>query len=99
VKRSSYRAIRCLSRRVRDIVGLYLNPPEPLWRWPPAKSLSSVIAQHRAVEFRQFLETVEAATPPTLDVHLVMDNYGTQNAAREALVCSTPELPLAIYAH
>lgn len=31
----------------------------------------------RAVEFRQFLDTVEAATPAALDVHLILDNYGT----------------------
>ena len=33
--------------------------------------------RHRAVEFRQFLDTVDAATPAELDVHLILDNYGT----------------------
>lgn len=29
------------------------------------------------MEFRQFLDAVEAQVPPDLDVHLVLDNYGT----------------------
>jgi transposase len=33
--------------------------------------------RHRSSEFVQFLRTVEAYVPPELDVHLVMDNYGT----------------------
>ena len=34
-------------------------------------------ARHRAREFRRFLDTIEAAVPPALDVHMVLDNYGT----------------------
>ena len=34
-------------------------------------------ARHRAREFRRFLDTIEAAVPPALDVHVVLDNYGT----------------------
>jgi transposase len=33
--------------------------------------------RHRAVEFRAFLDQVEAAGPPDLDVHLVLDNAAT----------------------
>jgi transposase len=33
--------------------------------------------RHRSTEVRQFLDTVDAAVPRHLDVHLVMDNYGT----------------------
>jgi len=33
--------------------------------------------RHRAVEFRKFLDQIEAAVPDDLDVHLVMDNYAT----------------------
>ena len=36
--------------------------------------------RHRAAEFRRFLDEVEAAVPPDLDVHLVMDNYATHKA-------------------
>jgi transposase len=33
--------------------------------------------RHRSSEFLQFLRTVDASVPQVLDVHLVMDNYGT----------------------
>jgi len=33
--------------------------------------------RHRAVEFRKFLNTIETAVPAELDVHIIMDNYGT----------------------
>lgn len=109
--------------KVRDIVGLYLNPPEralvlcvdekaqiqaldrtqPLLPLRPGqierrthdyerhgttslfaalemasgKVIGECHRRHRAVEFRQFLDTVDAATPAELDVHLILDNYGT----------------------
>ncbi len=33
--------------------------------------------RHRPVEFRAFLDTIEKNVPPELDVHLILDNYGT----------------------
>lgn len=36
--------------------------------------------RHRAVEFRKFLEEVDATVPPELDVHMVIDNYATHKA-------------------
>ena len=33
--------------------------------------------RHRSSEFLQFLRTIEANVPAMLDIHLVMDNYGT----------------------
>jgi hypothetical protein len=43
---------------------------------------SQVISQfhrrHRSVEFRRFLDAVDAQVPRNLDVHLVLDNYGTR---------------------
>ena len=33
--------------------------------------------RHRAVEFRNFLATIEAAVPGDLELHLILDNYGT----------------------
>lgn len=33
--------------------------------------------RHRSQEFRKFLDLVESRMPPDIDVHLVMDNYGT----------------------
>ena len=46
---------------------------------------SRVIGQfhhrHRSVEFRRFLDTIEAQVPADLDVHLILDNYGTHKTA------------------
>jgi len=113
--------------KVRDIVGLYLNPPDralvlcadeksqiqaldrsqPLLPMRPgqperrthdyvrhgtttlfaaldAKSgtiIGDLHRRHRAIEFRQFLDTIDAAVPEDLDVHLIVDNYGTHKTA------------------
>jgi transposase len=37
--------------------------------------------RHRSVEFRHFLDTIDAAVPPELDVHLVLDNAATHKTA------------------
>jgi transposase len=109
--------------KVRDIVGLYIDPPEhavvlsvdeksqiqaldrtaPLLPLRPGQverrthdykrhgttslfaaldvKTSRVITQlrsrHRAVEFRQFLDTIDAQVPAELDVHIIMDNSST----------------------
>jgi len=46
---------------------------------------SQVIAQlkrrHRSVEFRQFLDVIEAEVPAELEVHIIVDNYGTHKTA------------------
>jgi len=39
--------------------------------------VSDFHARHRSVEFRKFLDRIEAAVPNGLDVHLILDNYGT----------------------
>ena len=116
-----------LIEKVRDIVGLYMNPPDhalvlcvdektqiqaldrtqPLLPLRPGQlerrthdykrhgttslfaalelKTSQVIAQlkhrHRAVEFRQFLDVIEAQVPAGLDVHIIVDNYGTHKSA------------------
>jgi transposase len=36
--------------------------------------------RHRSIEFRKFLDTIEAQVPKDLDIHLVMDNYGTHKS-------------------
>jgi transposase len=109
--------------KVRDIVGLYLNPPEralvlcldektqiqALDRSQPVlpmrsgqaerrshdylrhgttslfaaldaktgKVLGDMHRRHRSVEFRKFLDSIEEAVPAGLEVHLILDNYGT----------------------
>ena len=114
--------------KVRDIVGLYLDPPDralvlcvdeksqiqaldrsqPLLPMRPGQverrthdyvrhGTTSLFAaldiktgavigrcqrRHRAVEFRKFLDTIEARVPRDLDVHLVVDNDATHKTAR-----------------
>lgn len=109
--------------KVRDIVGLYLHPPEramvlcvdeksqiqaldrsaPLLPMRPGQVerrthdyvrhgttslfaaldtktgevLASCKARHRSIEFRKFLDQIEASVPADLDVHLVLDNSST----------------------
>jgi transposase len=109
--------------KVRDIVGLYLHPPDralvlcvdeksqiqaldrtqPLLPMRPGqaerrthdyvrhgttslfaaldaktgKIIGQLHRRHRAIEFRKFLDTINAAVPAPLDVHLILDNYGT----------------------
>jgi transposase len=109
--------------KVRDIVGLYMSPPEkalvlcvdeksqiqaldrtaPLLPMRPGqierrthdykrhgttslfaaldvatgKVIGSLHRRHRATEFRSFLDSIDAAVPSNLDVHLVLDNYAT----------------------
>jgi transposase len=112
--------------KVRDIVGLYMDPPanalvlcvdeksqiqalnrsQPMLPMNPGQvqrgthdyrrngttslfaalnvATGNVIGQlhrrHRSVEFRKFLDLIEASVPPALDVHLVMDNYSTHKS-------------------
>jgi transposase len=41
------------------------------------KVIGTCFPRHRAVEFRKFLDEIEANLPPDLDVHLVLDNSAT----------------------
>ena len=116
-----------LIEKVRDIVGLYMNPPDhavvfcvdeksqiqaldrtqPLLPLQPGQlergthdykrngttslfaalelKTSRVIGQlrrrHRSVEFRRFLDVIEGQVPAGLEVHLILDNYGTHKTA------------------
>ena len=109
--------------KVRDVVGLYMDPPEhalvlcvdeksqiqalnrtapclPVLPTTPARRshdyvrngtaslfaalnvatgqvISSMHRRHRHQEFLKFLKTIDAATPPGLDLHLICDNYAT----------------------
>ena len=40
--------------------------------------LGKCYRRHRSVEFLDFLKKIDAAVPNDLDLHLVLDNYGTQ---------------------
>ncbi len=37
--------------------------------------------RHRSAEFRKFLDTIDDAVPGDLDIHLILDNYGTHKTA------------------
>lgn len=45
------------------------------------KVIGACHRRHRAVEFRKFLDTIEANVPADLDVHVIVDNYGTHKTA------------------
>lgn len=38
--------------------------------------------RHRSHEFVQFLNTIDAQVPAHLDIHLILDNYGTHKTPR-----------------
>ena len=41
------------------------------------KIIGQTQQRHRSAEFRNFLDTIEKNVPAHLDVHLILDNYGT----------------------
>ena len=51
--------------KVRDVVGLYMSPPEH----------ALVLAVDE--EYLRFLKLIDTAVPEDLDLHLVLDNYAT----------------------
>jgi hypothetical protein len=56
--------------------------------------------RHRAVEFRNFLATIDAAVPGDLELHLILDNYGTHKTpAIKRWLLAPSALPSALYAH
>jgi transposase len=109
--------------KVRDVVGLYLDPPEaavvlcvdektqiqaldrtapilPMMPGTPARAthdyrragtsslyaaldvasgtvIGSLHARHRAIEFKNFLATIDRQVPAEFDVHVVLDNAST----------------------
>ncbi len=46
------------------------------------KVIGEVHRRHRSEEFLKFLRTVDKNTPEILDIHLVMDNYGTHKTEK-----------------
>jgi transposase len=44
--------------------------------------ITSIHRRHRHQEFLKFLKTVDANTPADLDLHLILDNYGTHKTPR-----------------
>jgi transposase len=46
------------------------------------KVIGDCMPRHRHQEFIRFLKKIDAETPPELDLHLIVDNYGTHKHAR-----------------
>ena len=113
--------------KVRDVVGLYMDPPEravvfcvdeksqiqaldrtqPLLPMRPGqaerrthdyerhgttslfaalntatgKVVGKCYRRHRASEFKKFLQVIDKSVPAELDIHLILDNYGTHKTA------------------
>jgi len=44
--------------------------------------LGQLHRRHRSREFRRFLDTIERNVPAELEVHLILDNYGTHKTQR-----------------
>ena len=44
------------------------------------KVIGELHRRHRSIEFLKFLRTIDQNVPPGLDIHLVMDNYGTHKS-------------------
>src|ERR1700758_4040477 len=45
--------------------------------WQTSRVIGQLPRRHRSQEFRRFLDVIEANVPAELDVHIVLDNYGT----------------------
>jgi len=43
------------------------------------KVIGSCYPRHRNIEFRKFLRQIDASVPGELDIHMILDNYGTHN--------------------
>ena len=41
------------------------------------KVIGSCYPRHRNIEFLKFLRTIDREVPPNLDIHMILDNYGT----------------------
>lgn len=44
------------------------------------KIIGEIHRRHRSTEFRKFLDTIDSSVPEPLDVHLILDNYGTHKS-------------------
>ena len=43
------------------------------------KVIGTCYPRHRNVEFRKFLRQIDGDVPPSMDIHMILDNYGTHN--------------------
>jgi hypothetical protein len=52
------------------------------------KVLGALHSRHRAIEFKQFLQTIDRDVPAELDIHVVLDNSSTHKRRRSRSGCS-----------
>ncbi len=61
--------------------------------------IGDCMPRHRHQEFIRFLKQIDAATPAALDLHLIVDNYGTHKHPRvQGLAAAASALPPALHA-
>src|SRR5690606_27646719 len=62
------------------------------------KVLGKLKRRHRSTEFISFLRHIDSQVPQDLDVHLILDNYGTHKTEKvKKLVATPPEVSLPLY--
>lgn len=66
-----------IERRTHDYVRQGTTSPFAALVVKTGEVLGRCQPRHRSVEFRTFLNHIDANVPPELDVHLILDNYGT----------------------
>jgi hypothetical protein len=54
--------------------------------------IGECLPRHRAKEFLKFLRRIDKETLPCLDLHLILDNYATQDACRATLAQTSSAL-------
>jgi DDE superfamily endonuclease len=55
--------------------------------------------QHRAIEFRRFLDAIDDAVPEHLEVHVVLDNSSTHKTPAIHKAAAPPAVHLSLHAH
>ena len=68
-------------RRTHDYVRHGTTSPFAALEVKSGRVVGDFHARHRSVEFRKFLDRIAAAVPDGLDVHLILDNYGTHKTS------------------
>ena len=63
--------------RFLDLLGVTNLLPGPEFERDGDQPRLPARQRHRSVEFRKFLDTIEANVPAAVAVRLILDNYGT----------------------
>ena len=63
------------------------------------KVIGKIKRRHRSIDFISFLRHIDRVVPEALEVHLILDNYGTQQDPQgQAVVAPPPAIPLPLHA-